>query len=112
MPDFAPPPPISARCWPIRTIARLTPPKARHMETVACGAMSGNQREDASGLPAVAIVILNWNDGAATLGCLAALQATTYPNRTVIVVDNASTDGSAQRIAALGSAEILFNASN
>jgi GT2 family glycosyltransferase len=82
------------------------------MQTAACSAMPGSQREDASGLPAVAIVILNWNDGAATLGCLAALQATTYPNRTVIVVDNASTDGSAQRIAALGSAEILFNATN
>jgi GT2 family glycosyltransferase len=62
--------------------------------------------------PKVAIVVLNWNDGAATLACLATLSATSYPNRTIVVVDNASADGSAQRIAALGSAEILSNTTN
>ena len=62
--------------------------------------------------PKVAIVILNWNDGAATLDCLAALGSTGYANRIVIVVDNASADGSVQRIAALGAAEIVCNTAN
>jgi len=62
--------------------------------------------------PRVAVIILNWNDGAATLDCLAALDTTDYPNRTTIVVDNASTDGSAQQAANVASAKVLFNTTN
>jgi GT2 family glycosyltransferase len=47
--------------------------------------------------PKVAIVVLNWNDAQATLACLASVERMDYPNRSVIVVDNASTDGSARR---------------
>jgi GT2 family glycosyltransferase len=62
--------------------------------------------------PKVAVVVLNWNDGAATLACLDALQATDYQNRTVIVVDNGSSDGSAQRIRDRGLAEFVANPTN
>jgi len=62
--------------------------------------------------PNVAIVILNWNDGAATIACLEALRATGYQNRTIIVIDNGSTDGSAQRIRTSGPVEIVTNPTN
>ncbi|MFO1025795.1 MAG: glycosyltransferase family 2 protein [Acetobacteraceae bacterium] len=53
-----------------------------------------------STMPRVAIVVINWNDADTTLRCLQSLRATDYANRTVIVVDNGSTDGSAARVAA------------
>ncbi|HEY8290080.1 MAG TPA: glycosyltransferase family 2 protein [Acetobacteraceae bacterium] len=62
--------------------------------------------------PSVFIVVLNWRDGEATLACLAALAATTYPNFRVVVVDNASADGSADRIARLGTVDLLRNPTN
>ena len=40
--------------------------------------------------PSVAVVVLNWNNAAETLGCLASLRAQDYPNARVIVVDNGS----------------------
>lgn len=49
--------------------------------------------------PPVTIVILNWNNAADTRSCLAALRAQTYPNARVLVLDNGSTDGSAQALA-------------
>jgi O-antigen biosynthesis protein len=45
-------------------------------------------------LPAVTVIILNWNGGAYLLACLEALLAVDYPDYRVIVVDNASGDGS------------------
>lgn len=42
----------------------------------------------------LSIVIPNWNGGHFMPTCLQALQAQTYPDLEVIVVDNASTDGS------------------
>ncbi len=45
---------------------------------------------DCRSAPKVAIVILNWNDPAATMACLAALAEPTYPNCTSIVIDNGS----------------------
>jgi GT2 family glycosyltransferase len=62
--------------------------------------------------PKVAIVILNWNDGAATLACLDALRSTDYPNRVTIVVDNGSTDGSPQSIQDGGYADLILNPTN
>jgi GT2 family glycosyltransferase len=50
--------------------------------------------------PRVISVILNTNHREDTLECLASLVATTYPNHRAIVLDNASTDGSAAAIAA------------
>jgi GT2 family glycosyltransferase len=50
--------------------------------------------------PAVSIVVLNYNGREDTLACLRSLQHLMYPNITVIVVDNDSTDGSVEAIRA------------
>lgn len=44
--------------------------------------------------PLVSIVILNWNGKEHIDECLSSVLASNYPNFEVIVVDNASTDGS------------------
>jgi len=49
-------------------------------------------------VPSVAIIILNWNGWQDTLECLESLSKTSYPNYQIIVVDNGSTDGSAEKI--------------
>ncbi|NUZ05160.1 glycosyltransferase family 2 protein [Piscinibacter koreensis] len=54
----------------------------------------------ASAEPSVAIIVLNWNGRADTLECLASLEQLDYVNRSLIVVDNASDDGSAESIRA------------
>ncbi len=46
----------------------------------------------------VSIVVVNWNGRDLTLACLRSLERVTYQNRTTIVVDNASSDGSAAAI--------------
>ncbi len=51
-------------------------------------------------VPYVALVILNWNNAGDTRRCLASLEALTYPNYGVIIVDNGSTDDSVQQIRA------------
>lgn len=48
--------------------------------------------------PLVAVVIVNWNGWQDTLACLDSLQHLNYKNHVVIIVDNASTDDSVQRI--------------
>lgn len=50
------------------------------------------------GEPHVAIVILNWNGWRDTLECLGSLTQQDYPNASIIVIDNASTDGSPEYI--------------
>ncbi len=45
----------------------------------------------------VAIVVLNWNGWRDTLRCLESLARLEYPCFEALVVDNGSTDGSAQR---------------
>jgi hypothetical protein len=47
-------------------------------------------------LPRVVIVILNWNGKEDTAECIDSLRAITYPNYTILVVDNGSTDGSVE----------------
>lgn len=44
--------------------------------------------------PDVALIVVNWNGRAYLEACLSSLLASRYPNFSVIVVDNASTDGS------------------
>jgi len=44
--------------------------------------------------PPVAIIILNWNGLQNTLDCLSSLRNLTYTNFKIVIVDNASTDGS------------------
>jgi len=46
----------------------------------------------------VSCIILNWNGWQDTLQCLDALKACTYPNLTVLVVDNGSTNDSVAKI--------------
>jgi len=50
--------------------------------------------------PRVAVIVVNWNGRVITLECLRSLSALTYPNVDLIVVDNASADGSAEAIRA------------
>ena len=50
--------------------------------------------------PHVCTVVLNWNRREDTLDCLASLERMSYTNHQVIVVDNASSDGSTEAIAA------------
>lgn len=47
----------------------------------------------------VSVIIVNWNGGDGVLACLASLRQQTRPADEIIVVDNASRDGSCQRIA-------------
>ncbi|MCQ4163636.1 glycosyltransferase family 2 protein [Tahibacter harae] len=63
--------------------------------------------------PLLAVSVLNWNTPQATLDCLASLYSSTYENFRVIVVDNASADDSAARIAAAFPAvRLIVNAEN
>lgn len=48
--------------------------------------------------PKVAVIILNWNGSRDTVECLESLGHVNYSNYTTIVVDNASTDDSIERI--------------
>lgn len=48
--------------------------------------------------PNVWIIIVNWNGREITLDCLDSLHHSTYRNQHVLVVDNASTDGSVEQI--------------
>jgi GT2 family glycosyltransferase len=63
--------------------------------------------------PRVYIIILNWNGKEDTLSCLRSVQEVEYPRYRVLVVDNASTDGSTEAIrAAFPGVELLVNRSN
>lgn len=48
--------------------------------------------------PRVAVIVVNWNRREDTLGCLESLGAVIYPSYRVLVIDNGSTDGSAEAI--------------
>lgn len=48
--------------------------------------------------PSVAIIILNWQNAPDTLDCLKSVHQLSYPNYSVLVVDNGSLDGSVERI--------------
>ena len=50
--------------------------------------------------PRVCVVIVNWNGWSDTLECLESLFRTDYPDYRVVVCDNASDDGSLERIQA------------
>ena len=63
--------------------------------------------------PHIVVVVLNTNRRDDTLACLASLAGLDYANRTVLVLDNASTDGSNEAIrAAFPAVRILPLADN
>jgi len=63
--------------------------------------------------PHVTIVILNWNGRDLTLDCLRSLSALDYPDHDIVVVDNASSDGSAQAVRdAFPSVSVIENERN
>lgn len=63
--------------------------------------------------PEVGVVVLNWNDYGETAECLERLRTVEYPNLRVVVVDNDSSDGSGERLAAeFDWCEFVFNDRN
>ena len=52
-------------------------------------------------LPAIAVVVLNWYGRVETVACLRALAALTYPNVSVILIDNGCAEFSAPELATL-----------
>jgi GT2 family glycosyltransferase len=55
-------------------------------------------QKHSTGLPSVAIIIVNWNGYTYTQQCLQSLNSITYSNIKIILVDNASEDNSVQRL--------------
>jgi GT2 family glycosyltransferase len=76
--------------------------------------MIGQRSETAGeGCPKVAIVILNWNGKEETIECLESVSKIDYPLFEIVVVDNGSTDGSADAIRELfGDIAIIANEEN
>lgn len=62
--------------------------------------------------PAVFVVVLNWNGGELTRACLRSLVEINYTNLSVIVVDNASTDGSSSELEQFDTIELIRNSTN
>jgi hypothetical protein len=63
--------------------------------------------------PLVYIILVNWNGKKDTLECLSSLRKVEYDNTRIVVVDNASTDGSVDAIRSeFSSVEILTNTVN
>jgi GT2 family glycosyltransferase len=56
--------------------------------------------------------VLNWNGGEATRTCLDSLAAADYSNLSIIVVDNASSDGSADLLAGNETIDLIRNRTN
>ena len=84
------------------------------------GASSARVAEDLSGAsdrsglaPTVTCVVVNWNGWQDTIACIASLRESEYPNLSVILVDNGSTDGSVTMIrSAHPWVEIIESAAN
>jgi glycosyltransferase involved in cell wall biosynthesis len=51
-----------------------------------------------SSLPKISIIILNWDNYYDTAECLRSLRSIDYPNYQLVLVDNGSSDGSADRL--------------
>jgi GT2 family glycosyltransferase len=63
--------------------------------------------------PRVYVIILSWNGKEDTLRCLRSVQEVDYPRYRVLVVDNASEDGSTEAIrVAFPAVELIVNESN
>ena len=60
--------------------------------------MSGWAAREEVNAPTVFVVVLNWNGWRDTHACLESLAGLTYPNAHLVVIDNASEDGSETRL--------------
>ena len=61
----------------------------------------------------IAIILLNWNNSNYTIDCIKSLKKTSYINKKIIVVDNASTDDSVVKISAnCPNTDIIVNSKN
>ena len=70
-------------------------------ETTSCEQAFGRnaaKNNMAATSPRVSIIILNWNSYQVTRDCLASLEKIDFLNREVVLVDNGSRDGSADRL--------------
>ena len=64
-------------------------------------------------IPFVSIIILNWNGWQDTLACVESCHRLDWPNFRIIVVDNASTDGSVKQLRkSLSNVEIIQSDAN
>lgn len=68
------------------------------MKDLAAADSTENEKRVVLCTPQVWCVILNWNGAGHTIECLTALKSCVYPNFTVLLVDNRSTDDSVSRI--------------
>ncbi len=68
---------------------------------------------DTTAYPLIYVIVLTWNGKEDTLECLRSLQGVSYPRWKVVVVDNASADGTVQAVKAeFPDIEILVNETN
>lgn len=62
--------------------------------------------------PLISILILNWNGAEIILECIKSVQNCNYKNLEILVVDNASTDGSLELLNSISGINIIRNTSN
>lgn len=62
----------------------------------------------ATNAPRVAIILLNWNGYQDTVECLESLRGLDYPSAFIVLVDNASSDGSEERLRAICPPEVTI----
>ena len=65
-----------------------------------------------TGRPLVSIIIVNYNGKDWLADCLESLRRVTYPHREVLMVDNASTDGSVEILNGFPEVQLLASAEN
>ena len=68
--------------------------RGQTLEELSVSLLKGAKGMRDSNFPLISVVVLNWNGGRIVEKCLMSLQAQTYRPLEIIVVDNASTDGS------------------
>jgi GT2 family glycosyltransferase len=60
----------------------------------------------------ISVVILNWNGKECLYPCIRSVRAQSYPNTEILVVDNASTDGSLEEVRLFSDLRFVINAKN
>jgi GT2 family glycosyltransferase len=75
-------------------------------------AHDGGSRNDTAAAPLVSIIVLTYNQVAYTRACFASLARHTVPSYELIVVDNASTDGTRDYLRTVAGARLVLNDAN